>query len=96
VHLRPGQTVEYIITDADNRVSNDGVRACALWDGWFGYDRRKYAEMLREAFEPLVIKSEFSGNDCHVDARMIFGNKEKQEAILRNVNDQPSKLGKGV
>ncbi|HYS23332.1 MAG TPA: DNA polymerase domain-containing protein, partial [Candidatus Eisenbacteria bacterium] len=55
VHLRPGQTVEYIITDAGNRVPNDRVRAYALWDGWFGYDRRKYAELLRDAFEPLAL-----------------------------------------
>jgi DNA polymerase-2 len=55
VHLRPGQTVEYIITDAANRVPNDRVRAYALWDGWFGYDRRKYAELLRDAFEPLAL-----------------------------------------
>jgi DNA polymerase elongation subunit (family B) len=53
--LRPGQTVEYIITDADNRVANDRVRAYALWEGWFGYDRRKYAELLREAFEPFAV-----------------------------------------
>jgi DNA polymerase-2 len=53
VRLRPGQTVEYIITDSDNRVPNDRVRAYALWDGWFGYDRRKYAEMLHDAFDPL-------------------------------------------
>ncbi len=55
VRLRPGQTVEYIITDAGNRVPNDRVRAYALWDGWFGYDRRKYAEFLRDAFEPLAL-----------------------------------------
>jgi len=56
VRLRPGQTVEYIITDAGNRVANDRVRAYALWDGWFGYDRRKYAELLRDAFEPLALR----------------------------------------
>jgi hypothetical protein len=28
--------------------------ACALWEGWHGYDRRKYQAMLREAFEPFV------------------------------------------
>jgi DNA polymerase II len=55
VRLRPGQTVEYIITDAHNRVPNDRVRAYALWDGWFGYDRRKYAQLLRDAFEPLEL-----------------------------------------
>ncbi len=55
VRLRPGQTVEYIITDSGNRVPNDRVRAYALWDGWFGYDRRKYAQLLRDAFEPLAL-----------------------------------------
>ncbi len=60
VRLRPGQTVEYIITDADNRVPNDRVRAYALWDGWFGYDRRKYTEMLHDAFEPMTLNHEFS------------------------------------
>ena len=53
VRLRPGQTVEYIITDADNRVPNDRVRAYALWEGWFGYDRKKYTELLRDAFAPF-------------------------------------------
>jgi hypothetical protein len=51
VKLRPGQTIEYVITDADNRVPNDRVRAYALWEGSRGYDRTKYGEMLREAFE---------------------------------------------
>jgi DNA polymerase-2 len=53
VNLRPGQTVEYVITDAGNRVPNDRVRAYALWEGWYGYDRRKYREMLLDAFEPF-------------------------------------------
>jgi len=55
VKLRPGQTVEYIITDSESSVPNERVRAFALWEGWFGYDRKKYAAMLREAFEPFVL-----------------------------------------
>jgi DNA polymerase-2 len=55
VKLRPGQTVEYIITDSESSVPSDRVRAFALWEGWFGYDREKYASMLREAFEPFVL-----------------------------------------
>jgi len=55
VKLRPGQNIEYIITDAQAHVPNDRVRAYALWEGWFGYDRSKYAAMLREAFEPFVL-----------------------------------------
>jgi DNA polymerase-2 len=65
VHLRPGQTIEYIITDAGNRVPNDRVRAYALWDGWFGYDRRKYADLLRDAFEPLAL-----GHTAQITAAM--------------------------
>jgi hypothetical protein len=55
VKLRLGQTVEYVITDSDSAVPNDRVRAFALWEGWFGYGRKKYAAMLREAFEPFVL-----------------------------------------
>jgi DNA polymerase-2 len=54
VGLRPGQTIEYVITHANAKVPNDRVRAFALWDGWFGYDRAKYQAMLREAFEPFL------------------------------------------
>jgi DNA polymerase II len=50
VNLRPGQILEYVITDAEARVPNDRVRAYVLWEGWRGYDRKKYAELLREAF----------------------------------------------
>jgi len=53
VKLRPGQNIEYIFTDDESAVPNDRVRAFALWEGWFGYDRKKYAALLREAFEPF-------------------------------------------
>jgi len=31
------------------------IGAAALWEGWFGYDRKKYAAMLREAFQPFEL-----------------------------------------
>jgi DNA polymerase-2 len=55
VKLRPGQNIEYVITNAEAHVPNDRVRAYALWEGWFGYDRKKYTAMLHEAFEPFVL-----------------------------------------
>src|SRR6266849_116865 len=55
VKLQPGQNIEYIITDSEASVPNDRVRAFALWEGWFGYDRKKYAAMLREAFQPFEL-----------------------------------------
>jgi DNA polymerase-2 len=54
VRLRPGQTIEYIFTDADSRVPNDRVRAFSLWEGFHGYDRAKYRVLLREAFAPFL------------------------------------------
>src|ERR1700731_238381 len=55
VKLRPGQTIEYVITDSESAVPNDRARAFALWEGWHGYDRKKYAAMLREAFQPFEL-----------------------------------------
>jgi DNA polymerase elongation subunit (family B) len=52
--LQPGQNIEYVYTNAEAHVPNDRVRAYALWEGWHGYDRKKYGAMLREAFEPFV------------------------------------------
>ena len=40
---------------AEAHVPNDRARAYALWEGWFGYDRKKYAAMLREAFQPFEL-----------------------------------------
>ena len=53
VKLRPGQNIEYIITNSEAHVPNDRVRAYALWEGWFGYDRKKYAAMLHEGLRAL-------------------------------------------
>lgn len=53
LRLRPGQNIEYIITNIESAVPNDRVRAFALWDGWLCYDRKKYVAMQREAFEPF-------------------------------------------
>jgi hypothetical protein len=36
-------------------VPTDRVRAFAPWEGWFGYDPRKYAATLHNAFEPFVL-----------------------------------------
>ena len=37
VRLRPGQTLEYMITDGEARVPNDRVRSYALWKSWHCY-----------------------------------------------------------
>ena len=70
VNLRPGQTVEYVITDTEASVPNDRVRAFGLWEGWHGYDRKKYREMLLEAFEPLELPLTFGRTSFQ--KRLIF------------------------
>jgi DNA polymerase-2 len=54
VALRPGEVIEYIITDADSNYADDRVRALTLWESWRGYDVRQYQEALREAFKPFT------------------------------------------
>ncbi len=53
VKLRPGETIEYILTDTDAHLPDDRVRAWTLWEGWRGYDVEKYMDALRKAFEPF-------------------------------------------
>jgi DNA polymerase elongation subunit (family B) len=53
VHLRPGECVQYIITDAGAKWPDDRYRAWTLWEGWRGYDVNKYQAALRDAFKPL-------------------------------------------
>jgi len=53
VHLRPGECVQYIITNAGAQWPDDRYRAWTLWEGWRGYDVGKYQAALRDAFKPL-------------------------------------------
>jgi DNA polymerase elongation subunit (family B) len=53
VALRPGETIEYIITDADSNYTDDRVRALTMWEGWRGYDIEEYQRALRNAFGAL-------------------------------------------
>lgn len=54
VDLRPGENVQYIITDADARLPDYRVRAWPLWEGWRGYDVKNYRRTLIEAFKPFL------------------------------------------
>ena len=54
VKLRPGENIEFIITDADSALIDDRVRAWTLWEGWRGYDVAAYAKALEKAFEPAA------------------------------------------
>jgi DNA polymerase-2 len=54
VKLRPGENIEFIITNADSSLIDDRVRAWTLWEGWRGYDVAAYAQALEKAFEPAA------------------------------------------
>jgi DNA polymerase-2 len=69
VKLRPGQTIEYVYTDSESAVPNDRVRAFALWEGWHGYDRKKYKAMLREAFQPFELAIEVQAPEPKIALR---------------------------
>jgi DNA polymerase elongation subunit (family B) len=54
VKLRPGENIEFIITDARSSLIDDRVRAWTLWEGWRGYDVEAYGKALEKAFEPAA------------------------------------------
>ena len=55
VRLRPGETLEYVITRADAKLADDRVRAFTLWEGWRGYDAAAYRAALLDAFQPFEL-----------------------------------------
>ena len=61
VKLRPGEVIEYIITDADSSFADDRVRALTLWESWRGYDVQQYQRALRDAFKPFTQYSSVPG-----------------------------------
>ncbi len=61
VELRPGEMIEYIITNAGSNYSDDRYRAFTMWEGWRGYDVKEYQRALREAFKPLELHAPGQG-----------------------------------
>ncbi|MGH9785372.1 MAG: hypothetical protein ACRD88_14430, partial [Terriglobia bacterium] len=54
VRLRPGETVEYVISDAGAKLPCERVRPLATLDGNLFYDRGEYERFLRDAFRAFV------------------------------------------
>ena len=50
VRLRPGETIEYILTDIHSKIPSERARPLQMLDGGLSYDRGEYERMLREAF----------------------------------------------
>src|SRR6266446_9246556 len=69
-------------SSSESAVPNDRVRAFALWEGGFGYDRKKYGAMLREGFEPSS-NSARSARQCQV--RAISDSQQISRAPFRSL-----------
>ena len=55
VRLRPGETVEYLISDAGAKLPCERVRPLAMLDGTVPYDRSEYERFLRDAFRVFLL-----------------------------------------
>ncbi len=79
VKLRPGENIEFIITDADSTFIDDRVRAWTLWEGWRGYDVEAYRQALEKAFEPAAHFGKNSRQKAEGGRQKAEGRKRKAE-----------------
>ena len=87
VKLRPGETVEYVLTDTAAGFSGDRVRAYTLWEPWQGYDVKRYVELLEEAFRPFQHFARPCASEpnthaigsCEVTRANVFGSPDDAE-----------------
>ncbi len=70
----PGQKVQYLIVDADNKNPNSRVKAAQLIGSKERYDAQKYLEMLFEAAETLF---EVFGYDLNrIRSEVLYGERQ--------------------
>ncbi|MEM2249704.1 MAG: DNA polymerase domain-containing protein [Candidatus Bathyarchaeia archaeon] len=70
----PGQTVQYVIVDADNKNPNNRVRAAQLLGSKPHFDVQKYLDMLLEAGETLF--SVFGYDLDRLRSEVIYGERQ--------------------
>jgi len=70
----PGQTVRYLIVDAENRSPNSRVKAAELLNGRQRFDAQKYLEMLLEAGETLF--GVFGYDLERIRSYVVYGEKQ--------------------
>jgi len=70
----PGQTVQFLIVDADNRSPNNRVRGAELLNGRQRFDVQKYLEMLLEAGETLF--SVFGYDLERIRNHVVYGEEQ--------------------
>ena len=57
VRLRPGETIEYILTDIHSKIPSDRARPLQMLEEGLRYDRAEYERLLREAFRAFLVDS---------------------------------------
>ncbi|MBI3933570.1 MAG: hypothetical protein HY316_02695 [Acidobacteria bacterium] len=57
VRLRPGETIEYILTDIHSKIPSERARPLQMLESGLSYDREEYERLLREAFRSFVVES---------------------------------------
>jgi DNA polymerase elongation subunit (family B) len=70
----PGQTVEYLIVDAENKSPNKRVKAAQLLNAKQKYDMAKYLEMLVEAGQTIL--GPFGYDLDKIRNEVIYGEKQ--------------------
>jgi DNA polymerase-2 len=57
VRLRPGEAIEYILTDVGSKIPSERARPLQMLEGGLRYDRAEYERLLREAFRAFLADS---------------------------------------
>ena len=55
VKLEPGESISFVITDYKAAVSSDRARSSEFIDGSWGYDAKRYTELLLRAVETILL-----------------------------------------
>ncbi len=74
-NVYPGQAVQYLIADADNRSPNRRVKAAQLLNANSKFDVKKYLELLLEAGETLL--KVFGYNMDKIRSQALYGEKQQ-------------------
>jgi DNA polymerase elongation subunit (family B) len=74
VEVSGGQTIRYLIIDADNRKPSKRVKAAELIDGETRFDAKKYAEMLIMAGANIL--SPFGYTNEALKDQIVYGEKQ--------------------
>ena len=70
VALRPGEVIEYVITAADSAVPCDRARPFTLLSNFTGYDRKKYLQLLSQAF--ALFSKDLRVTEARISRPQIF------------------------